>query len=339
MRSEMRVVNNAQRARLIQAAIDVVAERGFAAATVKLIVARAGVSSRTFYEVFEDMPDCFAAVLNLGLVEATRLITDAFADEDRWQDGVFIGLVSVLSHFDSEPLRARVWFVESMAAGSAALEQRERIIAALRSVIVRRWSESVPEKPDPVIVAGVMASVLGLIHSHVASRRAEPLINLLGPAMGLITAPFLDKRDVGREIERGKEAARLLGAQNIVRNSELLRESDAELPGPEPQVELARSPRRCECLLFVGVNPGASNHEIAVGIGVKHHAQISKLLADLASGQLVTKRSEGPGKRNSWQLTAHGEEVVRSMTESEDREHRGYRGGLPPAGGHRLTTS
>lgn len=299
----------------MQAMIEVVAENGYAAATVKHVSARARVSSRTFYELFADMSDCFAAVLDLGLVEATRLISAAFEDAERWEDGVFTCLISVLSHFDAEPVLARVWFVESMAAGSAALEQRERIVAVLRSVIVEHRSDSTSVQPDSVLVAGVMASVLGLIHSHLASRRTEPLIELLGPLMGLITSPYLDKRDVAREIERGKTTARRVVAQNAVAGLTRQLESAADVAAPHAP-KLARSRRLRESLFFVGAHPGASNQEIARGIGVKHQTQICQLLADLARERLAVKRSEGPGKRNCWRLTRCGEEVVRILTES-----------------------
>ena len=207
------VAKATQRSRIVAAMMEVVGERGFAAVSVKLVTAQAGVSSRTFYECFDSLEDCFTAVLDAGLAQATRLITDAFVEADRWEDGVLAALASVLAFFDAEPRLARVWFVESMAAGSMALERRERIITVLRSVIVRPWSDLVPEEPDAFTVAGIMASVLGLIHSHLV--RKTPLLELLGPLMGLIAAPYLEKSDVARQVERGKEAARSIAARSL----------------------------------------------------------------------------------------------------------------------------
>jgi DNA-binding IclR family transcriptional regulator len=75
--------------------------------------------------------------------------------------------------------------------------------------------------------------------------------------------------------------------------------------------------RARECLLFLAEQGGRglspSNREIAVGIGVAHLSQISRLLAHLAEEGLVVKRSEGAGKRNAWRLTPRGQEIARGL--------------------------
>ena len=53
-----------QRARILAAMVDVVAERGAANVTVARVVTRSGVSRRTFYELFEDREDCFLAAFD-----------------------------------------------------------------------------------------------------------------------------------------------------------------------------------------------------------------------------------------------------------------------------------
>jgi AcrR family transcriptional regulator len=317
-----------QRARILDAMTEVVAEHGFAAVSVKLVIERAGVSSRTFYEGFENLEDCFSAVLDLGLARGCELIGDAFAHEDRWEDGVRAALASVLTFLDSEPLLARVWLVESMAAGSDALDRRERIVAQLTSMIVDRWSQASPEPPEPLAVAGAMASVLGLIHSQLVTRTPSSMIELLGPLMGLVTAPYLGRRDAAREIERGAQLARALLAGGAARETRQVR---AESVGPRvsrdaatrgiprtviPHVPTARRAR--ECLLLLAAHPGSSNRDIAAAIGVRHQSQISKLLASLAQENLAVKRSEGAGKRNAWRLTVYGEQIAGSLSQQRE---------------------
>jgi AcrR family transcriptional regulator len=65
-------VGEIQRARMIAAMIDVVSERTRANATVAHVVARSGVSRRTFYEVFEDFEDCFLAALDQSVAQASE---------------------------------------------------------------------------------------------------------------------------------------------------------------------------------------------------------------------------------------------------------------------------
>jgi AcrR family transcriptional regulator len=309
-----------QRARIVQAMVDVVAERGFAGTTVRLVTTRAGVSSRTFYECFDGLEDCFSEVLDLGLARAFELITQAFAQEDDWQNGVRAALASILAFFDSEPRLARVWFVETMAAGSRSLERRERNLARLRAMIVDYWSQTSIIRPEPVAVAGVMASLLGLIHSHLISKEPTPLIELLGPMMGLITAPYLDRAQAAREIQRGANLARTILTSPssdqtvgpVAHAPRLALGACCEVPASS---EPPSAPRVCECVLYLAEHPGSSNREVASGIGVRYQSQISNLLAQLLRENLAVKLSRGAGKRNEWNLTPQGEVIARVLSE------------------------
>ena len=68
-----------------------------------------------------------------------------------------------------------------------------------------------------------------------------------------------------------------------------------------------RAHRVRQCLVYIANHPGASNREVASGIGVNHQSQISYLLGALVKVDLVSKTSDGVGKRNAWWLTPHGE--------------------------------
>lgn len=63
------------RERILRAAVEVVAKRGMDKATVRLVIARAGVSSRTFYEQFEGLDDRLVEVMDRTLVEVCALAT------------------------------------------------------------------------------------------------------------------------------------------------------------------------------------------------------------------------------------------------------------------------
>jgi AcrR family transcriptional regulator/DNA-binding transcriptional ArsR family regulator len=307
-----------RRDRILEAMVELAAEHGFAGVSVKLLTARAGVSTRTFYEEFEDLQACFLAVLDLALERAGGLILQAYAREQRWQDGVLGALASLLVFFDSEPALTHVWFVQALAAGPWALGRREQIAGMLRSMIVEHWVARGDEPPDPVAATGVMASVLGLIHTHLVTEQPEPLIELLGPLMGLVTSLYLDKEDVAREVRRGAQLAREIQAGEDTRWTLPAQAAggrerqDVALPATlaNPNARRAR-----ECLLFLADHPDSSNREIAAAIGVTHEPQISRLLSYLAEENLVTKRSAGAGKRNAWRLTPRGEEVARALTE------------------------
>jgi AcrR family transcriptional regulator len=305
-----------QRARILYAMAEIVAEHGYLRTKVKLVVTRAGVSTRAFYEYFDDLEHCFMALLDLGSERANELLAEAFERENRWQDRLRIALASLLVLLDSEPLLAQIWFVEALAAGRWALDRREHNIALLRSTIVERlWPTPREEQPEPLILAGITASVLGLIHTHLLTKAPTPLIDLLGPLMGLATAPYLDTHDLAREIDLGSQLAREITAGEPLWVP-LARTAVLD-PGPCPVHPAIphHAHRVRECLLFLAEHPDSSNREIATGIGMTDQPQMSRLLASLARANLATKRSEGIGKRNAWQLTTHGEEIAQALSE------------------------
>jgi AcrR family transcriptional regulator len=71
-------VSEIQRVRILLAMVEVAAERGAGAASVAHIVARAGVSRRTFYDLFEDREDCFLAAFDEVIARASAPVLKAY---------------------------------------------------------------------------------------------------------------------------------------------------------------------------------------------------------------------------------------------------------------------
>ena len=62
---------------------EVAAERGAGAASVAHIVSRAGVSRRTFYDLFEDREDCFLATFDEVVARASVPVLEAYHGESQ----------------------------------------------------------------------------------------------------------------------------------------------------------------------------------------------------------------------------------------------------------------
>lgn len=294
-----------QRAAIVEAMLQVVADRGFAQTTVGLVARRASVSSQTFYELFGSLQECFVAVLDAGAQQVARTILTAFRGESVWVDGVRSALAALLVLFESDPACARVWHVETLAAGRWALERRQRNLAALRSLIVEHWYP-VPETDHICLAAeGVMAGVLGVLHTRLLASGEEPLLTLLGPLMGLVVAPFVDADVQAAEIARSRWLAReVLEGRPPASLARVLSQCKRLAPR---SLRIPRSARMQQCLVFLAGAPGSSNNEIAAALGIVHSSQTSKLLGQLVERGLVAKRSDGPGKRNVLTLTSLGE--------------------------------
>src|SRR3954449_6074865 len=128
-------VRASQRERLLRAMGELVGERGYDATTVPQVIAAARVSSNTFYSFFADKTDCFIALCEQQgdqLLEA--LTVDPPEDV---QDGIELlnlGIRTYLSWWRDQPAMARAYFIELPAAGTRALEERERQYARFEQI-------------------------------------------------------------------------------------------------------------------------------------------------------------------------------------------------------------
>jgi AcrR family transcriptional regulator len=122
------LVAASQRSRLLEAAGQAVAEKGYAAATIDDIVRGAGVSKKTFYEHFEDKLGCFLAAYEAASDELYEHVTAAQdAAGAGWHDRARAGIHAYLRWLAAEPALARVFLIEIAAAGPDALACRERL--------------------------------------------------------------------------------------------------------------------------------------------------------------------------------------------------------------------
>ena len=305
-----------RRARILEATMVVVAERGFARASVNLVCTRARVSRGTFYTSFASMEECLLAVIDDGYWRALPLIAGALAREQSRRDGMRAALASLLAFGDREPLLARVWFVEAIAAGPWALEHRERRLATLTSMIA--WHE--PSREGGREVGGeaqtvgypstAAEAVLGIVQTHLLADRPEPLIGLLGSAMTVIAGIHAAGDAASVEVERCESLTR-----SLVGNFEHQPPPEGAASAcPSGVLDNPRAHRARRCLQYLSEHPGASNREVASAIGISSQPQISSLLARLAADGLLQNRPGGSGRANSWTLTAHGECLLDERT-------------------------
>ena len=302
--------------RIARALVEVLAEHGFAGTTVELVVKRARVSTRTFYKCFDSLQECLIAIMDSTLEQVVALASQEFQREECWKDGVRSTLAAVLCYFDREPELARVCMVETLAGGPVVLTRREHLLEAFRLLVLQHIERDAPQVP-PLVAEGVMSSLLGIMHARIVTEKPGPFIELLGPLMGLIMAPYFGARGVQREIERGDKLARAI--LNEGSSPPVARQKDTQLDATPDETFLANLGNATarhlrECLLFLAAHPGSSNREVGAGINVIHQSQISQLLSHLLREGLATKRSNGKGKRNAWRLTPGGEAIAQATT-------------------------
>ncbi|HWF74345.1 MAG TPA: TetR/AcrR family transcriptional regulator [Solirubrobacteraceae bacterium] len=169
-----------RRARLIEAALDVVGEAGIANATMTAVSARAGLTERYFYESFRDRHELLLAVfdacieeLDAAILAAREAAAPNLLDRARAAAGA---LIEVLT---DDPRKARL-YAESV--GEAALAPRRaeavRAYAAMLAEIMRELGGLTDERQRPaldlaalVLVGGIAEAIVSWLDGTVSMPR------------------------------------------------------------------------------------------------------------------------------------------------------------------------
>jgi AcrR family transcriptional regulator len=164
-----------QRAKLLDAMVRVVAEKGYEAATVADAVKLARVSRGTFYELFESKEACLAAAYRLGQEVLADRVSEAVRGAEDWRQELRLGLRAYLQTFDEEPLFARVYLLE-WAPVHAERDAAVRRFARRYGISFERAGVKVPQRALYVLAAGVHE----LARAHVrAGGKATDLEDVL----------------------------------------------------------------------------------------------------------------------------------------------------------------
>ncbi|HEX3595893.1 MAG TPA: TetR/AcrR family transcriptional regulator [Polyangiaceae bacterium] len=163
--------------RLLDAAEDVIRERGVANLTVSEVARRAGSSVGAFYARFEDKEGLLATLHERTCTEALATAEVAL-DPARWGSADIAGIVEEVVRFTAAQCEARLGLMlafvalaasdVSYARRRAALE--EKISARLGALLVEHVDEIA--HADPMLAASVtVRMVLGTLESDALARR------------------------------------------------------------------------------------------------------------------------------------------------------------------------
>jgi AcrR family transcriptional regulator len=328
VRREGAHVSEMQRRRLLAAMVEVAGEHGVQSASVGRVCARARVSRRTFYDVFEDREACLVAAFEWEVARIGARVSGACAGASDWAGRIRAGLTAILACFDENPAVARLCVVETLRAGAGVLEARGRVLDAIAGVVREGdggagapalTAESVVggalsviharlvERPRAGVSSGARAGESRIGKSRTGKSRVDEsralvacprMGELVSPLMGMIVLPYL-----GASAAR-RERAVPVGGDTLTPGAG----EQGESPDPLSGLSINLTRRTARVLDAIASTPGASNREVAERAGVGDEGQMSKLLHRLEHHGLIENHGAGhtKGGANAWTLTAHG---------------------------------
>ena len=144
--------------------IDAVAVKGYRETTVADVVARAGLSRKTFYEHFSNKEECFLSTYDQISTRVIRRMDLAHKRANGWSSRVEAAIRALFEAAIENPGAARLILLEINALGPGGIERRERS-ADHYERFMRDALERTPGKgslSDPVVkaVAGGLQRIL-----------------------------------------------------------------------------------------------------------------------------------------------------------------------------------
>lgn len=196
-------VTESQRNRIHQAMIEVVSKRGYPETRVVDVIGVAGVSRKTFYELFDSKEDCFLAAYDVLLENILGEATDAFESKPAgsWSERMRGALAALLEHLSQHPEEARFAIVEVLAAGPKALARRDAALRQFTGFLEAGRSETSVELPG-IISLSVAGGINELVYSEILHGAVGRLPSRLPDLMFWVTLPFLGAEGAAAERER-----------------------------------------------------------------------------------------------------------------------------------------
>ena len=198
-------VTESQRTRIIDSMVSAVADRGYGETRVVDVVERAGVSRATFYDLFDDLEDCFLATYDHVSARVLETATAGFNErpDAAWPERVRAATAAVLELYASWPEGARFATVEVLAAGPNALLRRDGAMRRLAELVDTGRDELGVELPDGVSLA-IMGGIQELLLAELISGEASELPSRAPEIVYWIALPFLGPEAAAAERDRAR---------------------------------------------------------------------------------------------------------------------------------------
>jgi AcrR family transcriptional regulator len=192
-----------ERERIVEALIEIAAERGYAETTIELILERAGLDRPAFDRHFRGKYDCFLSAWQEMNEGCMREMLDAFNSQQDWPDRLRAVACEIVDGLRNDPSRA-TFAVEVLAAGDAARARRDMTMRVIASLIDAGRNEMDDPEAVPHTTAEALAgSAYGQVYAKVVRGRAEDLPALVPQLMSAAVMPYLGVEAGLAELARG----------------------------------------------------------------------------------------------------------------------------------------
>jgi AcrR family transcriptional regulator len=195
-----------QRERLLDAAAAVVAEQGYAGLTVRDLIVRAGVSRRTFYQLYDDKIECVLAAHERAFERVSGAIVASCREQAAWPERVAGAIGAALDFAVDSPSEAHLVVVAHTASERLATrghEAHEKLADLLR---IGREQVDAALSPPPVTEQAVVGAAMAVVGARLLAGEAGTLPLLAPELTQIILMPYVGDEEAKRVATNGAGA-------------------------------------------------------------------------------------------------------------------------------------
>jgi AcrR family transcriptional regulator len=230
-----------ERERIVEALIEIAAERGYAETTIELILDRASLDRPAFDRHFRGKYDCFLTAwqeINEGCM---REMLEAFNSQEEWPDRLRAVACEIVDNLRRDPNRAS-FAVEVLSAGDAARARRDMTMRVIASLIDAGRNEMDDPESVPHTTAEALAgSAYGQVYAKVVRGEADELPALVPQLMSAAVMPYLGVEAGLAELARGFDPPARY-RRDVAKKSSPGKSGGTNVPAEDYPPELARLP-------------------------------------------------------------------------------------------------
>ncbi|HEX5927370.1 MAG TPA: hypothetical protein VFY45_26375 [Baekduia sp.] len=295
-----------QRDRLVAAMGELTAELGLGAVGVHHVCQRAGVSRRTFYELYADRDACVVDMHEEAFGRLLGHLAEAVAEAGAaWEDRAVAVTQALFGAWDADRVLAQLCLVSSVSGHAEALELRRTAMAQIAGLLADPPRQPMVQAP---VLSCAISGIWGLAFAQLTEKPEASITDLAGVAIFMVLAPFAGRRHAAaRAAGRGGTAAYVTRWTPTV-------------VGGDDDRGLLVTELTSQTLRYLNGHPGAANIDIARAVDVRHESQMSRHLGRLEKAGMVSRHKEG--RTNAWVLTARGEDAARTLRDLKSEAPR-----------------
>lgn len=179
------------RVRMLRSAAYVTAAHGFAELSIDGIVRQAGTSVGDFISAFPEdaIRQCYLEAYDYLGREVAECAAAAADRVDEWPAAIRAGLGALLGRLASDPVYARMAFVDIFAVGPQGIARRSKLIQGFRDLL--RSGAPQKQRPSELTAEAIVGAVWEIAHFYISRGAIRLLPDLVDHCSYFVLAPTI----------------------------------------------------------------------------------------------------------------------------------------------------